>query len=89
MMKLAVMEEKTIYITKTGIFEEPGCQKYDREECPFYIAARKSAKRIEAVWHNGEGPCWTFETDIPHNIFEIFDNGELWCTGIVFCISDI
>ena len=79
----------TIFITKTGIFDDPGCQKYDREECPFYLAARKSARRIEAVWHDDGGPCWTFETDIPHDTFEILDDGEPWCTGIVFCISDI
>lgn len=78
-----------IFVTKSGLLCDPGCQNYDREECPFYAAAKKSAQVINAVWHDEGNPCWTFKTDIPHETFEIFDDGELWCIGIVFSISDI
>lgn len=79
----------TIYITRKGVFNDPDCQESERESCPFYAAAKKLAGQIEAVWHDIGGPCWTFETDIPHETFEIFEDGELWCVGIVFSISDI
>lgn len=49
---------------------------------------------IEAVWcegtnSNGVLATWTYKTDIPHESFEIWDCGELYCVGIVFSIEDV
>ena len=44
--------------------------------------------RSEAVWGAG-GVSWTFETDIPHETFNIYENGELFCVGIVFRMEDL
>ncbi len=44
---------------------------------------------IKAVWHNKGDPCWTFETDIPHATFSIYDDGEVFCVGIVFSLDDL
>ncbi len=74
------------YVTKDGILDNPDC---DREACPYFAAARKGATPIKAVWHNNDGPCWTYETDIPHETFKIYDTGELWCVGIVFNMEAI
>ena len=52
-------------------------------------AALKAAKTIKAVWHNEGGPCWTFETDIPHETFTIMEDGAPWCIGIVFSMADL
>jgi hypothetical protein len=40
-------------------------------------------KYIDAVWCEGEY-SWTFKTNIPHATFDIFDEGEKYCKGIVF-----
>ena len=32
---------------------------------------------------------WSFETDIPHEIFMIYDDGNPYCEGIVFSIDDL
>ena len=45
--------------------------------------------QIEAVWHNFGGPAWTYETDIPHETFDIYEDGEIWCVGIVFSMEDV
>lgn len=77
----------TVYITKDGVLSDPDC---DSDDCPYFAAAKKSATSIEAVWHdNGPGPAWTYETDIPHETFEILDEGEPWCIGIVFSVEDL
>lgn len=37
-------------------------------------------------------PCWSFETEIPHETFRIYEDGEdneLFCVGIVFSIYDL
>lgn len=78
----------TIYLTKDGILPEPECVEGDH--CPYFSTVKKAAKRIEAVWsETPDTPCWTYETDIPHETFRIFEDGEVWCVGIVFSIKDL
>lgn len=40
-------------------------------------------KFIDAVWCEGEY-SWTYHTNIPHATFDIYDEGEKYCRGIVF-----
>ena len=48
---------------------------------------------ITALWceeeENGKPICWTYETDIPHETFMIYEDGEPYCRGIVFSIDDV
>ncbi|MEG1513986.1 MAG: hypothetical protein RSD95_03770 [Clostridia bacterium] len=43
-------------------------------------------RTISAIWcANGhEGPDWSYKTDIPHEIFRIMEDGNIYCEGIVF-----
>ena len=68
---------------------KPSCECAEDCDCPYFDAARKKAKTIKAVWRNRGGPCWTFETDIPHETFTIMEDGEPWCIGIVFSMADL
>lgn len=79
----------TVYLTGNGILEGPACSCAEDCECPYFDAARKNAKTIKAVWHDEGGPCWTFETDIPHETFTIMEDGELFCVGIVFGMENL
>lgn len=79
-------EGAVIHLTKTGVLQEPDC---DRDDCPYYAAARDAAKSVKAVWHDEGGPCWTFETDIPHDTFSVYKYGELFCIGIVLSVEDL
>lgn len=56
------------------------------------------ANMVESVWdenekimHEGTGLyySWTFKTEIPHETFDIFDEGDPYCRGIVFSINDL
>ncbi len=79
----------TAYITKGGVLEEPDCASYMAEDCPHFAAARKAAAPIKAVWHDEGSPCWTYETEIPHETFEVCEDGGLFCVGIVFSLEDL
>jgi len=50
---------------------------------------REKCKTIEAVWHDNGNPCWTYETDIPHAKFNLFEDDELYCVGIVFEMASL
>ena len=78
----------TIWLTKDGVLQGPACDSAKNCNCPYFAAAKNTAKTIEAVWGAG-GVSWTFETDIPHETFNIYEDGELFCVGIVFSMEDL
>lgn len=52
------------------------------------------ANVIEALWCEGTNvdgcqATWSYKTDIPHETFEIWEDEELYCIGLVFSIEDI
>lgn len=52
------------------------------------------AAKIEALWcaekdSEGRNVCWTFKTQIPHHEFFIFEDGQTFCRGIVFALTDV
>lgn len=71
----------TIYLTRKG----PLQPHEERCQCEFcgYKAAKEKAAQIEAMWDQ-DGYSWTYETTIPHATFEIVEDGEKYCRGIVF-----
>ncbi len=69
----------TAYLTfEDGVLLD-GCQCFECEK------KRKAAKTITAVWCDKEnGWTWSYVTDIPHETFEMKDDDEKFCLGIVF-----
>lgn len=54
-----------------------------------YFARKNAAKAIEALWCKEGDYSWTYKTDIPHATFEVSDDGEPYCRGIVFALADL
>ena len=73
--EIVAFEGRKIYINKDGNIS---ARKFDNGLC----------NEIKAVWGGDKAP-WTFETDIPHETFNIFEGDELFCVGIVFNIDDL
>ena len=76
----------TAYITKKGVLTEPDC---GCDSCPYYEAVREKAVPIEAVWHNFGEPCWSYETEISHETFRVYEGEDLFCEGIIFQMEDV
>lgn len=72
----------TALLDEHGLLEECDC------DCSHYRRAKANAKTIKAVWGE-EGVSWTYETDIPHASFTIYEDGEPYCVGLVFDIKDL
>jgi len=66
-----------IYLSHDGIFDSNGndCNCY----CRYYREAKKACKEITINW-----PTWSYETDIPHTTFGVYEDWELYGYGIVF-----
>lgn len=77
----------TIYLTKDGVLSEPGCGDTD---CKHYKSAIQNAVSIDAVWCDPEtGASLSYHTAIPHETFNIYEDDELYCVGIVFSMEDL
>jgi hypothetical protein len=79
-----VWEGATVPLNKDGIVTN----ECDDDRCPYYAKKKEQATNIRAKWCDGD-IAWTFETDIPHATFDIYDDGEIFCRGIVFSLGDV
>ena len=62
--------------------------KCDNGDCPYFQEKLLHAKHIEAIW-DSDGYSWVYKTEIPHETFEILEEGEKYCRGIVFSMEDL
>lgn len=64
---------------------------HDDCECEFcgFKAVKATAKKIEALWGEGSVYAWQFQTDVPHETFEILEDDEKFCLGIVIAAKDL
>lgn len=90
----AIQDEADVYsggevvLARNGVFNGPDCD-CGKMECPYFREAVSKAKKIKAVWcGNGKAP-WSYETEIPHESFRIYEDGELFCEGIVFSAEEL
>lgn len=85
--EVGVFEGGKVYLNGQGPMRFPGCDPEWRE-CPYYLRERERARVITAVWCDND-VAWTYKTDIPHETFNIYEDGELYCVGIVFDIKEL
>ena len=71
------------FLDKNGLVENE-CD----DECPYFEISIKSKTKIESIWQGEDGFCWTYKINIPYATFDIFEENEKWCWGIVFSLKD-
>lgn len=67
-----------VYFDKNGVSQD-GTERANMIE----------ALRCEGTNVDGCQATWSYKTDIPHETFEIWEDEELYCIGLVFSIEDI
>jgi len=77
----AYLDESPGFIN--GLFES----KCHDDDCPYAEKERMNCRTIKAIWCPPGGGSWAYETEIPHATFNIYEDGELYCVGIVFDIA--
>ena len=63
--------------------------EHDDEALKDYFARAPQVRADDALWAKEEGYSWTYRTDVPHVTFEIVDDGETYCRGIVIDAADL
>ena len=79
----------TVYLNAEGLIQK----RCECDRCPYdkerMAAAKKTGKQIEAVWSpKNPDASWLIKSNIPHEAFDVMEDGELYCRGIVFRLSD-
>jgi hypothetical protein len=60
------------------------------EEIREFFDRKKIAVKLEACWcKDGTDAAWTYETQVPHATFNIYEDGELFCVGLVIDFKDL
>ena len=74
----------TIYLTENGLYRK-SCED---EYCPHEKTVRLNCRTVEPRWCDEPDVSWTYRTDIPHKVFHIMEDGDVYCRGIVFYLGD-
>lgn len=82
--EIGAYDGTTAYVTREGLF----ASECDCDDCPYAAKAMKAATPIDAKWDEGEY-SWTYDTAIPHSTFEVLEDDDKYCRGIVFALSDV
>ncbi len=72
------------YVTKDGLLQN----ECDYEDYSYFKKEQEKAQKIEAIWDTG-GYSWIYKTNIPHAVFEILEDEDKYCLGIVFSLDDL
>lgn len=66
-----------------------GIDRDDEPALADYFARKPHGKEIKAIWSDDEYPTWTIKTDIPHESFQLNEDGAAFCRGIVFRMASL
>jgi len=84
-----VYDHSTVLIDTKGLLPERDNIDDDAELRDFF-ARETLAKKVEAIFASvAPEPAWTYSTTIPHATFEIMEDGEVYCRGIVISMADL
>jgi len=61
----------------------------DDDELKDFFKREPKAAVIEALWAKEKGYLWTHKTSLPHATFDIMEDGEKFCRGIVIDAKDL
>lgn len=60
------------------------------EVVPIEEDSASTKNRFKALWSPEELDCsWLIKTDLPHACFDIMEDGELYCRGIVIDVNSL
>lgn len=82
--EIGAWEGAIAYFTTTGLL----VNDCNDEDCPYFAKLQEGAATVDAKW-DADGYSWVYETAIPHATFDILEDGEKYCRGIVFALKDV
>ena len=93
--ELSAIDGTTVRMTPHGPL--PAWESLDKDDDSeddveaYFVKKMAGFKEIEAEFAPKDEPSlsWRFKTEIPHATFEVMEDGEVFCRGIVFRLADV
>lgn len=91
----AIQDEANVYdggkikLDRSGLVPDRSQIDDDDAALKDYFKREPKAAIIEALWCQEKGYSWTYKTNLPHATFEIMEDGEHYCRGIVIEASSM
>jgi hypothetical protein len=87
--ELGAYDGTTAHVDVDGLIPDfEDIEKEDKDALRDYFKREGAGKSIDALWCAEGGYSWTYRSDIPHETFEIVEDGGPYCRGIVFSLAD-
>lgn len=87
--ELTAMGGRIVLVDADGLLPDNADDLETDEERARYYYRKGKAKIIEALWAKEGDYSWTYRTAIPHETFEVVEDGGPYCRGIVFALADL
>lgn len=78
-----------VLIDTKGVLPSWDSASESEESAQEYFERKAKSRTVEARFAEESNYTWIYKTDIPHETFEIVEDGEPYCRGIVFNIGEI
>lgn len=90
--EIAAYEGATFRICTDGILSNwprDNDEGWSETEAEDYFRRKLTGfKEIVAEWAPDETTSWAYHTEIPHETFQVMEDGDVYCRGIVFALVD-
>ena len=86
-----IYDEANLYDGGVVLLNSKQIYNHEHEcDCPHcgFKEIEKTLAKINCKWDEG-GYSWLLETDLPHATFEIVEDGEKYCRGLVIDAKDL
>ncbi len=74
------------HLDRKGVLDRDRCDTDD--EIADFTIRKRTSRPIEAVWGKDD-ISWQFHTEIPHVTFDVMEDGEVFCRGLVIDTVDL
>lgn len=73
-----------------GVIPEERDDDWSDPEMELYLTRKKlGGRKIRALWCPNDEHSWAYQTAIPHATFDIVEDGNVYCRGIVFNVEEL
>lgn len=87
--EVGAYEGGKILLHRNGVLQEDhDSHSCNCNFCGFRLIA-DACSVVEAKWCTVGDWAWAYETELPHVTFEVYDNGEKYCRGIVLDLASL
>ena len=91
--QLGAYDGTTARLTPAGLLPDwDSMDKDDETEVARYFDKKRAGiVEVHAVWAPKDEPTlsWRFATELPHATFELMEDDEVYCRGIVISMADV